>query len=1581
VKRLAETHGRQFELVRHFLRRMFDGEWSSSPGQWKSAAVGAVSLFLPAGLLLIREGALDPRYASKYRLLAMTAGPDALRGAAIADELALLTLVFCVTGLIALLEWQSLFPSGRDYLALASLPVKPRQVFTARFLSVLIFSAAIITAMNLLPSLIAPIEFGGGWRIDSSYLRQAGAQALASSLACFFVFFAMIALQGVLLNCLPARLFTRVSVYAQGALAGVFLLGGFYSWSIKEWKPAAIARLPEYGAWLPPVWFSGLRQTLAGDRDPFCAAMAQRAYAAAGIALTLAICAYLISYRRYRKLLLESPARLAAPGVWRWSVIRLLARSPRREAAMDFMIKTLVRSRTHRLLWLVYLGAAAAVLLNSSLIDGALVMRSNRWNMALQFVVHFWPLACSVVLLNGFRHVLSIPAELRANWIFQMTESQGRAEWMSAVERFVIAYAVAPIYLTLFPVAGAVLGWPMALRMTILQLLVSLTMFEALFYSWQKLPFTCSHIPGERPLVTIVAKYMAMLGVIVPLLSVMIAVASQVAFLFVVYLAIFGGLWIWLRRRRREGWGEAKLMYEDLPAVVTDLGIKELTYAGTEAQLRRDAAGDAGHADSQNADSRSDARVRRDGVYSPDLGGRAAGGGGSAVSGAAPAGTAGAAHIGVGRLGEQSQGQVLQPYGGGAQPPRERGEALAQNDGRHRPDHGTGLTARLFGGAFTAARLRLRAVLRRRQLERDLEDELRFHLAMSAQRLREAGAPDSPGAARRRFGNLTSVKETCRDLWSLGSLERLWLDARYGLRQLRVNRAFAVVAAATLSLGIAATTVIYSICAALVWQVLPLPHPETLVTVLQAVPGNAHLWSPSSAADVEDLRRSGALWDGLASWENATAKIVDAGGEPLRVDQARVTANFFDVVGVPPELGRAFAPDEDQPGRDREVVLSNGLWRNRFGADRGIVGRSIRMDNEDYTVIGVMPLKFSFPRASKELWTPLALTSSERNSRSAPRLDSVARLKPGSTLQQVEAELAGLSLRLEALYPDTNAKRRFMAWPVRRYVVGDYAAQFASLLLGAAFFVLLIACGNVASLQFARGTARWREVAIRQSLGASRGRIVIQLVTESMMVAAAGAAAGVALAWFGLRAIRLGMPPELQRYSSGWSDLGLNAGALAFVLAVTLLAGMLAGLAPALRSSRPNLAESLKEGGSAGSSGPGRRRVRSLLLAAEIALTVVLLVGAGLMIRGFRSLALGARIVDSQAVLTLRLDLDPAKYSTPQKIAEFYRELLERTGALPGVQTAAAVSALPYSGHARAGAFSIPGVETPRGKQPAAQMQAVSAAYFQTLHIPLRAGRFLSDRDGPHSPLSIVIDENLARQFWPEVSAAVGRQIKLGAAGASGAPVTIVGVVGGIKASVMDRAPRPTLYLPYTQFPERGMDLAVRCAGDPMALIAAVRSAIRAGDAEEPISGITTLERLKRNEAIGLAYTAVLMSIFGGVALILSCVGVYGITAWLISRQTHEIGIRVALGATRGSVLRLLFRQSGRAALAGVGVGLVLAFALGRMLAAVIWGVSAADAATFAAIPLVLAAVAGTAIYIPARRALAIDPMAALRSE
>ena len=582
MKWLEETHGTKFELVRHFLARMLDREWSPMPGQWQNVVVGVFALLFPAGLILVREGSLNPQDAGKYRGLAMLASPEPFRAAALADELALLTLVFAVTGLLALIQWQNFFPGRRDYLALAALPIRSSQIFAARFGSGLVFSAALVVVMNLLPSIVAPLEFGGRWQKNPSFLVNVGAQAVSAGLGCFFLLFAIVALQGILLNTLPSRLFARVSVYVQSMLIGAMLLAGLYSWSIRDWPQGLIATLPQFGAWAPPVWFAGLHESLLGDPDPFFHAMATRALSAVAAAAVLMAFTYLVSYRRYRKLLVEAPVQFEAPRKRQWGMIRMLTRQPQQEAILEFMAKTLARSRAHRVIWLAYIGAAAELVVNSSLIDGAFLARSEGWTTALKFLVLFWPLGTSVVLLTGFRHVLSIPAELPANWIFRVTESQGRREWMSAVERFVILHAIAPTYIVLFPLAVRLLGWRLSFRMTLLQIVTSLAIFEILFYSWQQLPFTCSYVPGKRPLIAILAGYIGVLGVVVPLLSLAIRAGSEFTELFPFYLAFFGGVWFCARKRRREGWGEAALMYEDLPSGVPDLGIKELSWLGHE---------------------------------------------------------------------------------------------------------------------------------------------------------------------------------------------------------------------------------------------------------------------------------------------------------------------------------------------------------------------------------------------------------------------------------------------------------------------------------------------------------------------------------------------------------------------------------------------------------------------------------------------------------------------------------------------------------------------------------------------------------------------------------------------------------------------------------------------------------------------------------------------------------------------------------------------------------------------------------------------------------------------------------------
>ncbi|MCX6628209.1 MAG: ABC transporter permease [Candidatus Solibacter sp.] len=695
--------------------------------------------------------------------------------------------------------------------------------------------------------------------------------------------------------------------------------------------------------------------------------------------------------------------------------------------------------------------------------------------------------------------------------------------------------------------------------------------------------------------------------------------------------------------------------------------------------------------------------------------------------------------------------------------------------------------------------------------------------------------------------------------------------------------------------------------------------------------------------------------------------------------QTLVSANFFTTFGVQPVLGRGFQEGEDQPGREREVVLSDRLWRRRFAADPAIVGKNIRLDDQNFLVTGVMPASFDFPLAT-ELWTPHAFTPAQRADRRSNPLEAAARLKPGRTLEQAGAELTSLGARLEKSYPDTNKGRRLMAWPARRYLVDSYTQQYVLMLLGAVIFVLLIACVNVANLQFARATGRLREVAVRTALGASRWRVIAQLVTESVLLSVAGAVLGLLIARWGMGMIRGGMPPEIERYILGWKDMQMDGRALLFTMVAAVLSGILAGLAPAWQCSRPNLTNALKDGGRGGTAGGARHRLRNILVASEVALAVILLVGAGLMVRGFRKLVENGERLQPATLLTMRLAITDNKYHEPHRRIAFYRDVLDRIRVLPGVRSAAAVTALPYTGHAHGRGFTIEGRPAEPDKLPNGMYQVTTPAYFDIAHIPLMAGRLLSESDGAEAPLVALISQGMAQRWWKNESP-VGQHIRLGGLDSKAPWLTIVGVVGDIAHNPYDREPRRTIYVPFPQAPQLWMDIGVRTAGDPLALAPAIRAAVRAVDREQPITDLQTMERAIHNRAIGLNYMAVLMGVFGLLALCLSAIGVYGVMAYMVSEQTHEIGIRMALGAERQNVLAMVFRSGMLTIGAGLAVGLPIAWGFARLMASLIFGVTANDAATFVTIPLALISAATLAIYIPARRATKIDPLLALRYE
>jgi putative ABC transport system permease protein len=805
-------------------------------------------------------------------------------------------------------------------------------------------------------------------------------------------------------------------------------------------------------------------------------------------------------------------------------------------------------------------------------------------------------------------------------------------------------------------------------------------------------------------------------------------------------------------------------------------------------------------------------------------------------------------------------------------------------------------------------------------------------------------------------------------------------DIRFGLRVLAKSPGFAATAILTIGLGIGATTSIYSVCDALLWKPVPLPSLDTLAIITErGSSGTFTDWNSVTPGDLADVSRDNVHFSSLAAWGQGLANLVGTDGEPQRVGQALVTANFFDVAGVKPAIGRAVQAGEDEPGREREVSHSDPLWKRSIGGDASVLGRTVRFDDENYTIIGVMPESYQFPRAT-DVWTPYAMPAERRASRTAHSMIVMGRLKPGATVQAANADLERIAARLAQAYPASNTNRKLMVWPSMEFLVDPFTRRYLRMLLGAVLFVLLIACVNVANLQFARATGRLREVAVRTALGASRWRVVGQLVTESVMLALAGAGLGLVLAREGVRLMKDYMPADVRQYIMGWDTMSIDGRALLFTLAAAVAAGILSGLAPAWQCSRPNLAESLKEGGRGGTASRSRHRLRNILVTSEITLAVVLLVGAGLMVRGFRSLVDAGDALEPATLVKMRLALTAAKYPEKTRVAAFYRQVLERVNAIPGVRSATVVSAMPYSNHSSGQSYTIEGRPEEPGRPVTGMLQSASASYFPTIHVPLKAGRLLAASDGPDAPPVAVISQQMAAKWWGKESP-LGRRMKIGGASSKNPWMTIVGVVGDVTHNPYDRGPRPIVYVPFEQTGALWMDVGVRAAGDPLRLVPAITAAIRSVDPEQPVTEVETMAQAIHSRAIGLNYMAALMGTFGFLALALSAVGVYGVMAHLVNEETHEIGVRMALGASRGSVLAQILRRGMTTTGIGLAVGLPIAYGFARLMESLIFGVSATDAASFVAIPLALVAAAAVAVLAPAHRATKIDPIVALRYE
>jgi len=801
-------------------------------------------------------------------------------------------------------------------------------------------------------------------------------------------------------------------------------------------------------------------------------------------------------------------------------------------------------------------------------------------------------------------------------------------------------------------------------------------------------------------------------------------------------------------------------------------------------------------------------------------------------------------------------------------------------------------------------------------------------------------------------------------------MDTFWQDLRYGSRVLLKNPGFTAVAILALALGIGANSAIFSVVNAVLLRPLPYHDPDRIMTALHSG------WFPVAPANFLDWRAQNHVFERIAAAQAWGASLTGR-DKPEQLKALQVTPDLFPVLGVDPVLGRTFLPEEDRPGAGRVVVLSHQLWQRRFGGDPKIVGQTLVLNGVGHTVVGVMPPGFQFAPfwvTNAELWVPLDLTL-RVNDRAGRSLRVFARLKPGVTREQAQAEMDTISRRLEQQYPGTNKSLDVTVDPLHEKVVGK-VRQALLVLLGAVSFVLLIACANVANLLLARSAARQKEIAIRTALGAGRLRLVRQLLTESMLLASLGGALGLLLARWGVKFLVALSPANLPRVET----INLDSRVFGFTLAISLLTGLVFGLAPALQASKLDLNESLKEGGRSATEGIRRNRVRSLLMISEVALALVLLIGAGLMIRSFRRLQAVEAGFDPRRVLTLVVPLRSSQYSTGPQRSAFFQRLIERVGALPGVESASAINHLPLAGDIWTLGFTVEGRPAPPpGEGPSAAYRIIRPNYFHTMGISLLKGRDFTEHDAAGTPGVAIINEAFARNIWPHEDP-IGKRIRVNDDGPD--PREIVGIVKDVKQREWTAEPMREMYLPYLQNPAPSyLTLVARTTADPLSLAAAVRNEVWTIDKDVPVSQVASMEQVIAGATGGPRFNLLLLNLFASVALILAAVGIYGVMAYSVSQRTHEIGIRLALGAQTTDVIKLVVGQGMALTLIGVAIGLAAAFAVTRLMSSLLFGVSATDPLTFAVIALLLLLVALVACYLPARRATKVDPMVALRYE
>jgi len=807
-------------------------------------------------------------------------------------------------------------------------------------------------------------------------------------------------------------------------------------------------------------------------------------------------------------------------------------------------------------------------------------------------------------------------------------------------------------------------------------------------------------------------------------------------------------------------------------------------------------------------------------------------------------------------------------------------------------------------------------------------------------------------------------------------MDNLLKDLIYGMRVLAKRPAFVIVAVITLALGIGASAAIFSVVNAVVLNPLPYPEADRIMTMWQSNPRAGIDKQDPSPANALDWRDQNQAFEQVAMIEPWSFEYVEK-GEPEKFRASLVTEGFFDILGSSPLYGRTFLPEDYEAGKEKAIVISYGLWKRWFGGDQAVVGQRINFEDETGVIVGVMPPEFQFPDKTREMWAPLIPERRHKTDRASTFMKVIARLKPGVTVEQARSDMDAIGTQLAAQYPQFNDGIGIKVIPLPEQMVGEVRPALL-LLLGAVGFVLLIACANVANLLFARGFEREHELAIRTALGAGRFRLIRQLLTESLTLSLLGGALGLLLSYWLVDVILALVPSNLPRIE----DVSIDGRVLAFTFFVSIITALIFGLLPALQFSRPDLQSSLKEGGRGATSGSAKNRIRNVMVVSEVALALVLLVGAGLLMRSFVNLLNVDPGFVKENVLALQVFVYSEKYRTPQQKAQFFNETIERVSNVPGVKSAGTVSMVPFLGEDSIEidtTFVVegrPALEP--GSEPTVYVNVAGGDYFSTLGIPLLKGRAFARSDDDKSPQVAVINEALARRYFADEDP-IGKKINV----RFGRPVTreIIGVVGDVRHAGLDDAPRPEVFLYHPQYPFGSMTYLVRTSADPATVMAAVKSQIWQVNPNQTFYNISTMEQLIEGTVADRRFNLFLIGAFAALALALAAIGIYGVMSFATSQRTHEIGVRMALGAQPRDVLGLIVRQGMKMTLAGVGLGLIASLGVTRVLSSYLFEVSATDPLTFSGIAILLAGVSLIACYLPARRATKVDPIVALRYE